>query len=71
MPLNITEKIIRENALNNTRKRNPGVKFNPGLSANRPSNNWALYRIYNLSLLVGWRFSCIVVHNRQVMYHAY
>ena len=48
MPLNITEKIIRENALNNTRKRNPGVKFNPGLSANRPSNNWALYRIYNL-----------------------
>ena len=25
----------------NTRKRKTRVKFNPGLSANRPSNNWA------------------------------
>ena len=36
MLLKITKKIIRENALN---------KFNPGLSANRPSNNWALNKI--------------------------
>ena len=26
----------------NKRKRNPPVKFNLGLSANRPFNNWAL-----------------------------
>ena len=23
------------------------IKFNPGLSANRPSNNWALYSKYS------------------------
>ena len=27
--------------LNNNKRKNPD-KFNPGLSANRPSNNWAL-----------------------------
>ena len=25
-----------------TQEKEPWVKFNPGLSANRPSNNWAL-----------------------------
>ena len=34
------EKIIRENAFEQKRKK-PGLKFNPGLSANRPSNKWA------------------------------
>ena len=34
-PLKITEKIIRENAFEHKKKK-------PGLSANRPSNNWAL-----------------------------
>ena len=29
----------------NTRKRKTRVKFNPGLSANPPSNNWALDKI--------------------------
>ena len=32
------EKIIRENAFEQKRKK-PGLKFNPGLRANRPSNN--------------------------------
>ena len=37
------EKIIQENAVKQKKKK-PGLKFNPGLSANRPSNNgeWAL-----------------------------
>ena len=26
------------------------VKFNPGLSSNRPSNNWALRRLMRLDL---------------------
>ena len=34
----------------NTRKRDLG-KFNPGLSANRPSNNWALFiALYKIAL---------------------
>ena len=40
--LKITEKIIRENAFENKENSETEVKFNPGLSANRPSNNWAL-----------------------------
>ena len=40
----ITEKIIRENALEHTKKETR-VKSIPGLSANRPSNNWA--QVYN------------------------
>ena len=38
--LKITEKIIRENAFEHKKKKKR-VKFNPGLSANRPSNDWA------------------------------
>ena len=40
MLLKITEKMIRENAFE--QKKKTQVKFNPGLSANRPSINWAL-----------------------------
>ena len=40
MLLKITEKIIQENAFEQQEKE-AWVKFNPGLSANRPSNNWA------------------------------
>ena len=40
--LKITEKIIRENAFEHTQKKETRVTFNRGLSANRPSNNWAL-----------------------------
>ena len=47
MVLKTTEQIIRENAFEK-RNRNP-VKFNPGLSANRPSNNWALGNIIGVS----------------------
>ena len=39
--LKITEKFLRENSLEHKKKRTYRVKFNPGLSANRPSNNWA------------------------------
>ena len=62
----MTEKIVRGNALN-TRERNP-VKFNPGLIANRPSNNWALGSNYSLFWyvalfttlykLVGYQVAC-------------
>ena len=38
--LKITEKIIRENAFKQKEKVTQ-VKMNHGLSANRPSNNWA------------------------------
>ena len=38
---NITEKIIRENAFEHKKDK-------PGLSANRPSNNWAL-KVTNLA----------------------
>ena len=38
----ITEKIIRENAFEHKKKK-------PGLSANRPSNNWALAYHYRVS----------------------
>ena len=44
----ITEKIIRENAFEHKKKK-------PGLSANRPSNNWALvydYRVSSFSSLL-------------------
>ena len=41
MLLKITEKIIQENAFEQQQKKEAWVKFNPGLSANRPSNNWA------------------------------
>ena len=40
MLLIITEKIIRENAFDQ-KKKDTRVKFNPGLSSNRPSSNWA------------------------------
>ena len=40
MLLKITEKIIRENAFEQQEK-GTRVKMNHGLSANRPSNNWA------------------------------
>ena len=40
MLFKITEKIIQENAVEKSEKESR-VKFNPGLSANRPSNNWA------------------------------
>ena len=36
-----SSKINRENYAFELKKKN-GVKFNPGLSANRPLNNWAL-----------------------------
>jgi len=39
---NKTEKIIRENTFEH-KKKETRVKFNPGLSANPPSSNWALY----------------------------
>ena len=39
--LKITKKIIPENAFEHKKKK-PGLKFNPGLRANRPSNKWAL-----------------------------
>ena len=38
--LKIAEKIIREKAFEHNKKKTR-VKFNPGLSANRLSNNWA------------------------------
>ena len=38
--LKIAEKIIREKAFEHN-KNKTRVKFNPGLSANRLSNNWA------------------------------
>ena len=44
----ITEKIIRENSFEHKKKK-------PGLSANRPSNNWALvyhYRVSSFSSLL-------------------
>ena len=37
----MTQKIIRENVLEQKKKK-PGLNFNPVLSADRPSNNWAL-----------------------------
>ena len=37
--LKIAQKIIRENAFEH--EKETWVKFNPGLSANRSSNNWA------------------------------
>ena len=40
MLLKITEKIILENAFEQKEKETR-VKFNPGLSANRPSDDWA------------------------------
>ena len=41
MLLKITEKIIQENAFEQKKKtKESWVKLNPGLSANRPSNNW-------------------------------
>ena len=36
----MTQKIIRENAFE-LKKKKPGLNLTPGLSANRPSNNWA------------------------------
>ena len=42
MLLEITEKIVRENAFEQ-KERESWVKFNPGLSANPPSNNWAQF----------------------------
>ena len=41
MLLNITEKIVRENAFEQ-KKTKPGLNLIPGLSANHPLNNWAL-----------------------------
>ena len=38
--LKIAEKIIREKAFEHNKKKTR-VKFNPGLNANRLSNNWA------------------------------
>ena len=38
---NITEKIILENTFEHKKKKTR-IKFNPGLGANRPSNNWAV-----------------------------
>ena len=41
---------IRENCPSKcfwTKEKDTGVKFNPGLSANQPSNNWALVFILN------------------------
>ena len=40
MLLKTTQKIIRENVFE--QKKEPGLNFNSGLSADRPSNNWAL-----------------------------
>ena len=40
MLLKITEKVIRENTFE--QKRETRVKFNHGLGANRPSNNWVI-----------------------------
>ena len=37
-----SSKNYRENASEHKKKKPVRVKFNPGLSANRPSNNWAL-----------------------------
>jgi len=42
--LKIAQKIIRENAFEDKKKK-PRL-FNPGLSANQPSNNWALVYMY-------------------------
>ena len=39
-PQKITKKIFRQNAFEQ-KKEKIWVKFNPGLSANLPSNNWA------------------------------
>ena len=41
----MAQKIIRENAFEH-KKKEILVIFNPGLSANRPSNNWALVDKY-------------------------
>ena len=38
--LKITEKIVRENTFKH-KKKEAGVKFNPGLSTNQPLGNWA------------------------------
>ena len=35
-----------------TQEQETRVKFNPGLSANRPSNNWALHFKESLSVFV-------------------
>ena len=43
----MTQKIIRENVLSKKKKK-PGLNFIPGLSADRPSNNWALVSILML-----------------------
>ena len=40
--LKLTEKIIRENAFKH-KKKEPGVKFNLWLSANRSSSNWCSF----------------------------
>ena len=40
MLLKISEKIIQENAFEQKKTKESWVKLNPGLSANRPSNNW-------------------------------
>ena len=39
---NITEKIILENTFEHKKKKKTRIEFNPGLGANRPSNNWAV-----------------------------
>ena len=48
----------------NTRERNP-VKFNPGLIANRPSNNWALGSNYSLF----WYVALFTTLYKLVGYH--
>ena len=50
MLLKITEKVIRENTFE--QKRETWVKFNHGLSANRPSNNWVIVLCSHLMFLV-------------------
>ena len=39
-----------------TQERETGVKFNPGLSANQPSNNWALqlFKEFQVVQDYGW-----------------
>ena len=51
MLLKTPVKIIRENAFEKKEKE-ARVEFNPGLSANRPSNNWAQIN--------GWRHGKLV-----------
>jgi len=54
------------------RKRETPVKFNPGLSANRPSNNWALDNNYVQLQLSLWLASTQHPSNvleQQLKYH--